>query len=268
MPGVRQQAASQVGMRAAAGRALPWVVPVFLLLLWQWASSAGLLPARFLPAPKAVLSAFVTLTASGELWTHVRVSTLRAFLGICRRWRTGSRAGPAHGFSALGRDPPRYDAPDDPQHSPVALIPLVILWFGIDETAKLFLVALGVFFLCISTLSTAFNRSIAVCSKWANATDSRAGDCTGRSFFLEPCLRFLSVCVFRWIYVGNSDRRRDHLSALGHRIHDDECTRVHADGCNGSRNSLVCVARETGNLLARGLERYWLRWHPAYQAVR
>ena len=29
---------------------------------------------------------------------------------------------------------------------PLALIPLVILWFGIDETAKLFLVALGVFF--------------------------------------------------------------------------------------------------------------------------
>src|SRR6218665_3572299 len=29
---------------------------------------------------------------------------------------------------------------------PLALIPLVILWFGIDESAKLFLVAVGVFF--------------------------------------------------------------------------------------------------------------------------
>ena len=44
----------------------------------------------------------------------------------------------------------------------LALIPLVILWFGIDETAKIFLVALGVFFpIYVNTQLRHFNRKVA-----------------------------------------------------------------------------------------------------------
>src|ERR1700683_325969 len=65
-----------------AKRALPWVVPIALLIVWQWTSSAGILPSRYLPSPRAVVISFVDLSASGELWRHVRVSTLRALSGF------------------------------------------------------------------------------------------------------------------------------------------------------------------------------------------
>ena len=65
-----------------ATQVLPWIVPIALLLIWQWASSSGLLSSRFLPSPRAVVTSFVELSASGELWNHVRISTLRALAGF------------------------------------------------------------------------------------------------------------------------------------------------------------------------------------------
>ena len=69
---------NQPRLSILAKQALPWVVPISLLMGWQWASSAGILPSRFLPSPRAVVSSFIALSISGELWMHVRVSTLRA----------------------------------------------------------------------------------------------------------------------------------------------------------------------------------------------
>jgi sulfonate transport system permease protein len=63
-------------------RLLPWVVPVGLVALWQIASSLGWLSTRVLPAPSEVLKAAWTLSASGELWTHVKVSAGRALAGL------------------------------------------------------------------------------------------------------------------------------------------------------------------------------------------
>ncbi|MCK9215468.1 MAG: ABC transporter permease, partial [Rhodoferax sp.] len=67
----------QVGQRL-----LPWLVPVGLIVAWQIASSLGWLSTRVLPAPLEVITAAWTLTASGELWTHVQVSAARALSGL------------------------------------------------------------------------------------------------------------------------------------------------------------------------------------------
>src|SRR5277367_5457609 len=129
-----------------AKQVLPWVVPILLLIVWQWASSAGILPSRFLPAPRAVVSSFIELSASGELWMHVRVSTLRALSGFVVRGGIGLLLGlltASIHWAEILLDTTIQMVRNIP---PLALIPLVILWFGIDESAKLFLVALGVFF--------------------------------------------------------------------------------------------------------------------------
>ena len=74
-------------------RLLPWLVPVGLIALWQIASSLGWLSTRVLPAPLEVITAFWTLTASGELWTHVQVSAARLVgAGGGRRFRPGAGA--------------------------------------------------------------------------------------------------------------------------------------------------------------------------------
>jgi sulfonate transport system permease protein len=134
-------------------RAASWIVPILILALWQAASYLGLLRAQVLPAPTAVVAAAWRLTRSGELWTHVEVSAWRAGVGFAIGGGIGCVLGFANGLSSWSEtllDTTLQMIRNIPH---LALIPLVILWFGIDEEAKLFLVALGVFFpLYVNTL--------------------------------------------------------------------------------------------------------------------
>ena len=127
-------------------RVLPWAVPLGLLAAWQLASVTGALPALVLPAPSAVIGAAARLTRSGELPANLLVSALRAFAGLLIGGGLGFALGLANGVSRWSEaltDSSLQMVRNVPH---LALIPLVILWFGIGETAKVFLVALGCFF--------------------------------------------------------------------------------------------------------------------------
>ena len=102
--------------------------------------------ARVLPAPLDVLRAAQALAESGELLKHVQVSAGRALGGLAIGGGLGLALGLLTGslrWAETLLDSTIQMVRNIPA---LALIPLVILWFGIDETAKLFLVALGVFF--------------------------------------------------------------------------------------------------------------------------
>lgn len=127
-------------------RSAPWLVPGLLLLTWQMAPILGLTRSDILPGPFAVAAAGWRLCVSGELWTNISISAWRAISGFVIGGGIGFLLGLANGLSALSEtllDTTLQMIRNIPH---LALIPLVILWFGIDEQAKLFLVALGVFF--------------------------------------------------------------------------------------------------------------------------
>jgi sulfonate transport system permease protein len=127
-------------------RVLPWLPPLLLVLIWQVAAQAGWLSSRVLPAPVDIGKAAWKLTLSGELWQHVVISTQRALSGFAIGGGAGLLLGLLTGSfkrAEILLDTTLQMVRNIP---PLALIPLVILWFGIDESAKLFLVALGVFF--------------------------------------------------------------------------------------------------------------------------
>lgn len=127
-------------------RTAPWLVPLLLLALWELASRSGHLSSRVLPEPLAVGRAALALSRSGELWTDLEASTVRALSGLAIGGILGLAFGLANGLSRLSElltDTTLQMVRNIP---PLAMIPLVILWFGIDESAKLFLVAIGVFF--------------------------------------------------------------------------------------------------------------------------
>lgn len=127
-------------------RLLPWLVPIAIVIVWQWASSAGWLNTRIMPAPWAVLAAGWQLGSTGELFSHLQVSFIRAFTGLLIGGGLGMLLGLLNGVSRQAETLLDTSLQMLRNIPPLAIIPLVILWFGIDESAKLFLVAFGVFF--------------------------------------------------------------------------------------------------------------------------
>lgn len=145
-----------VSARAAAARAdasllarsrwTPFVLPVLLLTAWQLASLTGALPSTILPAPTAVIDVGWELLRDGTLLANLTVSATRAITGLLAGGSIALALGFATALSpGLRRlvDPTLQAVRTIPH---LALIPLVILWFGIDEGAKVMLVGWGVFF--------------------------------------------------------------------------------------------------------------------------
>lgn len=126
--------------------------PLALVLLWQAASMAGLISPRTLAAPSTILVAAWELTLSGELPAHLAVSLGRVLAGLGIGLSAGVTLALIAGLSRLGEE--IVDAPMQMLRTLpfLALVPLFILWFGIGETPKIALVALGAAFPVYLTL--------------------------------------------------------------------------------------------------------------------
>lgn len=124
----------------------PWVIPILILLLWQVLGLSGWLSERILPTPWEVLTALYGVIKDGTIFEYVAVSTKRAFLGFLIGGSIAFVIGLLNGVFPIAE---RYiDSTVQMVRTipHLAMIPLVIMWFGIGETSKLFLVSLGVAF--------------------------------------------------------------------------------------------------------------------------
>ncbi|TDT93614.1 sulfonate transport system permease protein [Azorhizobium sp. AG788] len=143
-PAVSRQRGSV--LKALAGGLLPWALPLAVLVLWQAAASFGFLSSRVLPAPTDVALAFWRTLKDGSLLANIAVSTKRALTGLFIGGGIGFALGVLNGIwrpAETALDSTLQMLRNVPH---LAIIPLVILWFGIDEEAKVFLVAIGVAF--------------------------------------------------------------------------------------------------------------------------
>ncbi|MBJ8348772.1 ABC transporter permease [Antrihabitans sp. YC2-6] len=122
------------------------LVPVGLLVAWQAASQLGLVSERKLPAPSVVFEAGLEVYQSGALGDALWVSGERALFGFLLGAALGIGLGILAGTSRFGEytvDPPLQMLRTIPLFG---LIPLFIIWFGIGEEPKVYLIALGVLF--------------------------------------------------------------------------------------------------------------------------
>lgn len=125
---------------------LPWVVPVLVLLSWQWASSTGIVSAAILPPPSKVLDTTGNLWSTGELQTHLLVSVRRIVLGFAIGTAIGLVLGFAVGLSRIAEGLIDRTLQMLRALPHLALVPLLIAAFGIGELPKVMLVTLGVIF--------------------------------------------------------------------------------------------------------------------------
>ncbi|MFJ8822720.1 ABC transporter permease [Streptomyces sp. NPDC102467] len=130
------------------GRPVPygWAIgPLLLLAVWAAGSGAGLIDARSLPAPWTIAGTARDLIADGRLQSNFATSAQRALLGLVFGTVAGLLLALVSGLSRLGEG--LVDGPVQIKRAipSLALIPLLVLWFGIGETMKVITIALGVF---------------------------------------------------------------------------------------------------------------------------
>lgn len=117
-----------------------------LLVLWEAVSRSGLVPPAFLPAPSIVAVTLVEMILGRDLLWHAGVSTLRVWgaflLAAAMAIPIGIMMG-SFRIVGLALEP----TIDFIRYLPVpALVPLSIIWFGVGEETKIFLLWLGTFF--------------------------------------------------------------------------------------------------------------------------
>jgi sulfonate transport system permease protein len=135
------------------------IVPVLLLAIWEFATAVtGLFSPSQLPPPGDVVSALDGLLRHGELWTHLKASGWRVLVGYLACAATALTLGSLVGLSVTVR---RLLAPTLAAFRTVpslAWVPLLLLWFGIDETPKILMVAIGAFFPIYTTTASALSH--------------------------------------------------------------------------------------------------------------
>lgn len=120
-------------------------LPLFLLL-WELVSRSGIVNARLFPPPSDVAIATWQWARSGQLWIDLGMSVSRIVVGLTAGATLGVIIGLATGqirFIANLLGPVFQILRPIP---PIAFVPIVILWFGLSELGKYFLVFWGVFF--------------------------------------------------------------------------------------------------------------------------
>uniref|UniRef100_UPI0013004EAD ABC transporter permease n=1 Tax=Desertihabitans aurantiacus TaxID=2282477 RepID=UPI0013004EAD len=133
--------------RLAPGRSLPGHVvlgPLVLLGIWTAGSAVGLIDPRILPAPWTIAATTAELIARGSLQADLLVSLGRAAAGLGIGLVAGVVLAVVSGLSRVGEV--AIDGPVQLKRAipSLALIPLLILWFGIGEPMKIITIALGV----------------------------------------------------------------------------------------------------------------------------
>jgi sulfonate transport system permease protein len=244
----------------------PWVVPLLLLAAWQAACQSGWLSSRVLPEPLAVVRAFLTLAQSGELYSHVSVSLGRAIYGFVVGGGLGLLLGLLTGSFRSAEtllDTTLQMVRNIPA---LALIPLVILWFGIEETAKLFLVAIGVFFpVYLNTFHGI--RSVDKGLIEMARTYGLSGWPLYRDVILPGALpsilvgvRFSLGLVWVLLIVAETLSAQAGIGYMTMNAREFLQTDVVLVGI-----LLYALLGKLADILSRSMERYWLRWHPGYR---
>ncbi|WP_079412016.1 ABC transporter permease [Paenibacillus ferrarius] len=117
------------------------VLAIWLAITWlKW------LPAALLPSPLEVADTAANMLRNGSLITHIQASLQRVLLGFLLAFILALPLGVALGTWEFLRNALNPLIELIRPIPPIAMIPLAILWFGIGEMSKIFIIVYGAFF--------------------------------------------------------------------------------------------------------------------------
>ena len=210
-----------------------------------------------------VIKAAWALAASGELWTHVRVSAGRALTGLAIGGGLGLLLGLLTGSVRVLETLLDSTIQMVRNIPALALIPLVILWFGIDESAKLFLISVSVFFpIYLNTFHGIRNVDPGLIEmgrtyglgRWQLY---RQIILPGALSSILVGLRFSLGLMWVILIVAETISAQAGIGYLTMNAREFLQTDIVLVGI-----LLYALLGKLADVFAKGLARYWLRWHP------
>ncbi|OPX43072.1 putative aliphatic sulfonates transport permease protein SsuC [Ruminiclostridium hungatei] len=124
---------------------VPWLVPILVIILWYYETLPGK-NTTLLPVPDKVLQRTVTMIEDGSLWEYISISAIRAGKGLLLGGMVGLILAFATGLSKILNLALNTTIQMLRTIPILAIISLMIIWFGIGEEVKVYMVAFGVFF--------------------------------------------------------------------------------------------------------------------------
>jgi sulfonate transport system permease protein len=248
---------------------LPWLLPFGLIGLWQFLSVTGVISTAIVPAPSEIWNAARQLAERGELQRDILVSLRRVTIGFGAGATAGLLLGIIVGLSELAHDVIDRSLQMVRTIPHLALVPLMILWFGIGEEPRVLLVAMGSLFpVYINTVGGIRN----VDPKLVELGRSYGLGGVGLVWSiilpaaLQPILvgiRYALGVAWLTLVVGETIASRDGIGYLVQNAR--ELLRIDIIVL---AIALYAVAGWLADLLIRLVERRLLRWHPNYARRR
>ena len=244
---------------------LPWIVPVSAIAVWQLLGGLGLLSNRIMPTPVQVADAAVRLTLSGELLHSLAVSTWRAATGFLIGGSIGFLFGLMNGVARLAERLTDSSIQMIRNVPHLAMIPLVIVWFGIGDGGKVFLVALGVLFpIYLNTLHGIRSVDPGLIEMGrvyglGRGQLYRRVILPGAMPSILVGLRYALGIMWLTLIVAETISSRDGIGYLAMNAREFFQLDV----------VVLCILLyallgKLSDLMAKGLERSWLKWHPHF----
>ncbi len=219
-----------------------------------------------MPSPTAVVVAFWQTTISGQLPNNIVVSAGRAFAGLLVGGSIGFLLGIANGVSRLSEQLTDTTLQMLRTIPHLAMVPLVILWFGIGEESKLFLTALGVLFpIYLNTYHGVRNvdRGLIEMGRvygMSNWTLFRKVIFPGALPSILVGLRFALGIMWLTLIVAESIAASSGIGYMANNAREFGMTDVVV-----LTLVIYAILGKLADVVARALERRALRWNPAYQ---
>ncbi len=120
-----------------------YTTPVLILIGWEVLAHTGVLPPTYAPAPSKIVATAVSLWNDGTLGPDLVISLQRAGIGLALGLSVGIVLGVVGGFLRSGEYLFNGLAQIFNTVPLLAVLPLMIVWFGIDDLTKVLLIAFG-----------------------------------------------------------------------------------------------------------------------------
>lgn len=121
-------------------------LPIILLIIWQALDSLGFIQPYTMPSPKAIVNVVIEYAANGQLFGHIFISLVRVLEGFFLAMIVALILGISAALFKKVEIFTDFVLQILRPIPPIAWIPLAILWFGIGEASKVYIIFLGAFF--------------------------------------------------------------------------------------------------------------------------